>query len=216
MKIQLEKIIYEERDDIGYIIINDPPANKMTSLFLTELSWVVSNYVSVTKARGIIIHGNGRHYSSGVDVEQLRELVSKQVCYDDENNLVEFPAGHKQDRNSFGLLYKMGIPVISAINGFCIGAGLELAMSSHIRICGSGSTLGLPESTFGFIPALGGTLRCVELCGLGRALEIVLSGAFFSGEEAEQFGLVHHVVNKKETLAFCEKLMNFILQKDCS
>jgi enoyl-CoA hydratase len=212
MKIELNKVIFEEKEDIGYVVINDPPANKMTTLFLTELSELVTRYIAHSKVKGIIITGNGRHYSSGVEVDRLKELVSNQASFDSDGNLVTYPMGHQQDRNSFDFFYNHNIPVISAINGFCIGAGLELALCSHIRICGNGSTLGLPESTFGFIPALSGTLRCVELCGLGKALELVLSGETFSAEDALKMGIVDGIVSKKETLSYCEELMKYILQ----
>ncbi len=214
MKIELNKVYFEEKDGIGYVVINDPPANKMTNLFLTELSELVNQHISKSGVKGIIITGAGRHFSSGVEVDRLKELVSNQAAIDANGDILTHPAGHKQDRDSFNFFYNHSIPVISAVNGFCVGAGLELALCSHIRICGNGSTLGLPESTFGFIPALSGTLRCVELCGLGKALEIVLSGEMFTAAEAMNAGIVDNIVSKKETLLYCEGLMKFILQSE--
>lgn len=212
MKIELNKLTFEEKDDIGYIIINDPPANKMTALFLEEFTYMVRRYIAKSRVKGIIIAGKGRHYSSGADVEQLKEIVSIQSMVDSNNNLVAYPVWYLINRTTFDFFNSLSIPVISAIKGLCIGSGFELALCSHIRICGTGSILGLPESTFGFLPGVTGTLRCVELIGLGKALELVLSGETFSAEEAMEMGLIDGVVNKKETLSYCEDLMKFILQ----
>ena len=212
MKVQLNKISFEIKDSIGYLIINDPPANKMTPVFLKELIFIVRQYVAPSRIRGLIITGNGRHYSSGADVEQLKEIVATQSMLDSNNELVAFPAWYLENRTTFNYFYSLNIPVISAINGFCIGSGLELALCSHIRICGKGSMLGLPESTFGFLPGVTGTLRYLELMGLGKALELVLSGESLSADEALKLGLVDGVVEKKETLTYCEGLLGFILQ----
>jgi len=214
MKIELNKVSFEEKDNIGYIVINDPPANKMTALFLKEFIIIVRQYVTQSKVGGIIIAGNGRHYSSGADVEQLKEIVAAQGMLDSDGNLVAFPVWYLENRATFNYFNTLHIPVISAINGLCYGSGLELALCSHIRICGRGSLLGLPESTFAFLPGVTGTLRSIELLGLGKALELVLSGKTLSAEEAMEIGLVEGIVSKKETLVYCEQLMKFILQRE--
>ncbi|MBC2581425.1 enoyl-CoA hydratase/isomerase family protein [Clostridium sp. DJ247] len=214
MNIELNKVSFEEKDDIGYIVINDPPANKMTSLFLKEFIFIVRQYVAQSRVKGIIITGSGRHYSSGADVEQLKEIVATQCMLDSDDNLIAYPMWYQENRATFNFFNALNIPVISAIKGLCIGSGFELALCSHIRICGTGSTLGLPESTFGFLPGVTGTLRYLELIGLGKALELVLSGETFSPEAAMEMGLIDGVVNKKETLTYCEELMRYILQME--
>lgn len=215
MKIEFSKVFFEERDEVGYVVLNDPPANRMTEVFWEEIYRLVTEHIAGSKVKGIIIYGNGRHYSSGVEVDRLKSEIARQVKVEELGQFITVPQGYRKDRLAFGFFGTLEIPVISAINGLCIGSGLELALWSHIRICGHGSTLGLPESTFGMIPGLGGTLRSLELCGLGRALEMVLSGQTYTAEEALHLGLVDGVTGKKETLAYCEGLLQFILRNEC-
>lgn len=214
MKIDLKKVSFEEKNNIGYVVINDAPANKMTAKFLEEFIIMVREYIAKSKVQGIIISGKGRHYSSGADVEELKEIVATECMLDCDDNLVAYPIWYLINRTTFDFFNTLDIPVISAIKGLCIGSGFELAMCSHIRICGNGSILGLPESTFGFLPGVTGTLRCLELVGLGKALELVLSGETFTASDAMEMGLIHGVVNKKETLSYAENLMKFILQSE--
>ncbi|WP_432401862.1 enoyl-CoA hydratase/isomerase family protein [Wukongibacter sp. M2B1] len=214
MKSELNKVYFEEKNDIGYVVINDPPANKMSAVFLEEFNIMVRKYIAKSSVKGIIISGKGRHYSSGADVELIKEIVATQCILDDNDNLIAYPIWYLINRTSFDFFNNLNIPVISAVNGLCFGSGFELAMCSHIRICGKGSLLALPESTFGFLPGLTGTLLAVELIGLGQALELVLSGETISADEAMEIGLIDGVVNKKETLSYCEELMKFILKDE--
>lgn len=212
MRVELNTVCYEKKDDIGYVVINDPPANKMTALFLSEFITLVREHIVQSRVKGIIISGSGRHYSSGADVDQLMEIFGTRSKLDSQGNLVAYPSWYQENRNSFNYFYNAKIPVISAINGLCVGSGTELALSSHLRICGSGSILGLPESSFGFLPGVNGTLRYTELLGLGKALELVFMGETFSAEEAKALGLVDVIVNKKETISYCEALMKYLIE----
>jgi enoyl-CoA hydratase/carnithine racemase len=212
MKVEFNTVYYEIKDDIGYVVINDPPANKMTALFLTEFIILVREHIVQSRVKGIIISGSGRHYSSGADVDQLMNIFGTQSKLDSKGKLVAYPSWYQENRNTFNYFYNVNIPVISSITGLCVGSGTELALSSHLRICGSGSILGLPESSFGFLPGVNGTLRYTELLGFGKALELILAGETFSAEEAKDLGLVDVVVNRKDTMNYCEALMKFIIQ----
>lgn len=213
MRVELEKIKYEEKRSIGYITINDPPANKMTGLFLKEFIYLVRRYIIGSNVKGIIITGNGRHYSSGADVDELKKIISEQSLFDDDDNLIAYPVWYIENRTTFSCFESLSVPVISAINGLCIGSGFELSLCSHIRVCGGGSILGLPEATFGILPGVTGTLRYVELMGLGNAIKYVVTGETFSAETAFKLGLVDEIVNKKQTVNYCEELMKFIISK---
>jgi enoyl-CoA hydratase/carnithine racemase len=200
--VNLNKIYYEEKDNIGYIVINDPPSNKMTRLFLEELVQLFRETIVNSKVYGIIITGKGRHYSSGADVDELKDMIRCNLEIK-ENEIIDYPKCYLEIRDSFNYLNNLSIPVISSINGFCIGSGFELALCSHVRIVGKGSILGLPESTFGILPGVTGTLRYTELLGIGKAMELVLSGENLSSEEAYELGLIDQIVSKKENLKYC-------------
>jgi enoyl-CoA hydratase/carnithine racemase len=82
-------------------------------------------------------------------------------------------------------------PVIAAIDGYCLGAGLELALACDFRIATTRSTLGLPEIGLGMMPGSGGTQRMVRLIGLARAKQLIMRGQRISARDAEAYGLVH-------------------------
>ena len=84
-------------------------------------------------------------------------------------------------------------PVIAAIDGFCLGAGLELALACDFRIATTRSTLSLPEIRLGMMPGSGGTQRMVRLIGLARAKQLIMRGMRVTAAEAEAHGLVHQV-----------------------
>lgn len=214
MKVEMNTICFEVSDDIGYVLINDPPANKMTIEFLEEFMILVRDYIALAKIKGIIIYGKGRHYSSGADVNQLKEIVGKGCKFDHHQQLASYPIWYAANRTTFDYFYALDIPVISGIRGLCFGSGFELALASHIRICGKGSLMALPESTFGFLPGIAGTLRAVELMGIGQAIDMILSGRTYTADEALELGLIDAVVHKKETLNFCQELMAYILNDE--
>lgn len=97
-------------------------------------------------------------------------------------------------------------PVIAAIDGYCLGAGLELALSCDFRLATTRSTLGLPEIRLGMMPGSGGTQRMVRLIGLARAKPLIMRGQRLRADEAEAQGLVHQVVPPEEFDAAVEAL----------
>ncbi|MGQ0569150.1 MAG: enoyl-CoA hydratase/isomerase family protein [Armatimonadota bacterium] len=89
-------------------------------------------------------------------------------------------------------------PVIAAIDGYCLGAGLELALACDFRIATTRSTLGLPEIRLGMMPGSGGTQRMVRLIGLARTKQLIMRGQRVTARDAEAHGLVHQVVPPEE------------------
>jgi enoyl-CoA hydratase/carnithine racemase len=105
-----------------------------------------------------------------------------------------------QDSESFQKLSEFPLPVVAAIRGVCIGSGLELALACHYRVCDKHATMGLVESTFGFMPGCGGTQRLPALVGIARGLEMILTGERFSSDEALALRIVNSVVHHSELL----------------
>ncbi len=101
-------------------------------------------------------------------------------------------------------------PVIAMINGFCLGGGMELAMSCDLRIASDRARFGQPEINLGLIPGGGGTQRLPRLVGLGQAMRLILTGEMISAEEALRLGVVELVVPHAElrdrTLELAEKI----------
>ncbi|HSJ95727.1 MAG TPA: enoyl-CoA hydratase-related protein, partial [Myxococcota bacterium] len=91
------------------------------------------------------------------------------------------------------LLETMRLPTVAAIHGYCLGAGLELALACTLRIASADAKLGLPEVNLGVIPGSGGTQRLARLVGMGRAMELVTLGEAIDAQEAWRIGLVNRV-----------------------
>ena len=101
-------------------------------------------------------------------------------------------------------------PVIACINGFALGGGLELAMACHFRIASENAKMGLPEVSLGVIPGYGGTQRLPQLVGKGKAMEMIMTAAMISAEDAKVNQLVNYVVPQEELLPLAEKLASRI------
>lgn len=92
-------------------------------------------------------------------------------------------------------------PVIAAVGGYALGGGCELALACHLRVASDRARFGLPEVSLGIIPGYGGTVRLTRVVGLGRAVEMILSGDMIGAERAAEIGLANLVVPHEELLA---------------
>ena len=134
--------------------------------------------------RVVILTGAGdRAFCAGADLEELRR----------RDHISEVGPASSCRRELASTFERMPKPTIAAMNGHAIGGGLELALACTFRIASEGSRLGLPEVTLGILPGNGGTQRLARLVGMGRALEIVLTGSLIEAVDAQRIGLVHRV-----------------------
>ncbi len=191
-------IDWKVESGIGFLLFNNPPGNEMTPEFYNQLETLTTDTIQQSKVKAIIISGTGRHFSSGADLDSLFDQITKDSC--NEVSISEFSNNSALSSNlrSFDYFRKLNIPVIAAISGVCIGAALELAMFCHFRICAEGAVLGLPESTYGLIPGIGGIQNMVSLAGQAKAIELILKGNTFSTEQALKWNIVDYIVPKKE------------------
>jgi enoyl-CoA hydratase len=106
------------------------------------------------------------------------------------------------------LIENMDVPVVAVISGVCFGAGLEIALASHIRVCSENAIFAFPETNYGIMPGLGGTVMLTKLIGSGKSAEIILSGDIVNAPRALELKLVDHVVPAKELQDFSMRLLN--------
>jgi enoyl-CoA hydratase len=209
MEHEFNTINFEVTDGICYLYLNNPPANIMTRQLFEEFSLAIDEIADKDLA-GLIIAGKGRHFSSGADVEMLRNEFSGHTECTSFREFSNMPKGHVRDKKSILSLSELRYPVISVIKGFCIGSGFEIALSSWFRIFENGAIIGLPESTFGFLPALCGFTDTYELCGLSKALEIVLSGKLYNVSEMVDSGIVDFMTQKHEGMALAKEFIDYL------
>jgi len=199
-----ENIISEIEGGIQTITINRPKQlNALNSATIAELSSAFKAGEANAEVRCIIVTGSGeKAFVAGADIKEF-------AAYSIEEGKELSARGHQ---TLFDLVEKLHTPVIAAVNGFALGGGLELAMSSHIRIASDNARLGLPEVSLGVIPGYGGTQRLAQLVGKGKALEMIMTAGMVGAAEAHQWGLVNHVTTPEELMGLCQKVAGKIMK----
>ena len=156
------------------------------------------------EVRVAIITGAGeRAFSAGMDLKMIAGGGSGSAFMDKVRPGFDRLMGLK---SVFTAYEELPIPVIAAINGYCLGAALELSLCCDIRICAEHAAFSLPEITFGVIPDLGSTQRLPRIVGPGYAKEMLITGRRINAAEALRIGLVNHVYPKDQLMAEAKKL----------
>jgi len=195
----------EVEDKIVVLTIDHPPVNSFNTQVTTELDQAIDELLADDGVKAIVITGGGTNaFVAGADIPEIKALLDQ-------------PGGLKvaseQGQALFLKIGKATKPVIAAINGFCLGGGLELAMACHMRICSDRARLGQPEINLGIIPGWGGTQRLARLAGKGKAVELILTGDMITAQEAYRLGLVNKVVPAGAVLKEARGLARKIVSK---
>jgi enoyl-CoA hydratase len=199
-----ENLLYEKRDGTAFITFNRPKVlNALNRQTVEELHKVLIDARDDASVRVLILTGAGeKAFVAGADINELAQQT---------------PVSGKEfslyGQSVFHLLETLGKPSISAINGFALGGGCELALSCSIRLASKSAKLGQPEVKLGIIPGYGGSQRLVRLCGKGLAHELCLTGEMITAEEAQRIGLVNHVYEAVELLPAAEAMAKKIIEK---
>jgi len=135
----------------------------------------------------VVLTGAGRAFSAGADITEFRARTPEAVM-----------AYYRETGDVYERVAALPQPTLSAIAGYCLGGGLELAMSCDVRVCSDDAQLGQPEVKLGLIPGGGGTQRLPRLVGPGRAALLNLGGEFIDASTAYGWGLVEKVVPRAE------------------
>ncbi len=196
-----ENILLEIDGVCATLTINRPDKrNAVNNATVEEIAKALDQVESDRRLRVFILTGAGdKAFAAGADVEELgkRDTV-----------LGRSETRRRQD--VYTRIEQLEIPSIAAVNGWALGTGLELAMVCTIRIAAANAKMGQPEVKLGIIPGAGGTYRLPRLVGMGRAMEIILTGEPVGADQALSMGLVNRVVDPgnlmKEVRALAETL----------
>jgi len=185
------------------LTIDNPPMNTLNTKVMKEMTNTVLRALADTSVRVIILTGKGKAFVAGADISEIQDIDSYQQG-------MEFSHNGYMLMDTIEQAHK---PIIAVINGFCLGGGLELAMSCHMRIASDKVRIGLPEITLGVIPGFAGTQRLPRIVGKAKALEMILTGAHYSAQDALAIGLVNRVVPDESLMEEAVALAHSISSK---
>ena len=196
-------LLTEDRGAVRVLKLNRPEVRNALN---DELRASVVAHVRASESdpsiRAIVLTGEGpKAFSAGADINAMLERTPLKT--------VDLFTG---DRIDF-VIEQCTKPVIGAINGYAFGGGFEVALSCTVRIASENASVGLPEVNLGIFPALGGTQRLPRLVGLGRGMEMILTGRTLSAKEALDFGIVSKVVPQDRLLEEAIALAGAIASK---
>ena len=182
---------------LATITVERPPLNPLSHQVKAELHDSLEEIAADPGLHCLVLYGaGGRAFSVGADIKEFPEITAR--------NLGRAHAA--QEHTLYNRLDFFPIPTIAAIEGHCLGGGLELALACDLRVASEISRLGLPEVKLGVFPAGGGTERLPRLIGEARARELIYTGESIEAKEAWRVGLVNRVVPAGQALAAAQAL----------
>jgi enoyl-CoA hydratase len=187
--------------DIAVVTIDrQEKLNALNAEVVRELGEVVSSLRDDDAVRGVVVTGaGGKAFVAGADIAELARMTP-----------VSGVDLSREGKRVFNEIERLPKPVVAAVGGYALGGGCELALACHLRVASRDSHFGLPEVGLGLIPGYGGTVRLARLIGLGRAIEMILTGEMIDAERAKEVGLVTAVVEPEALVSEAKALLGAI------
>jgi 3-hydroxyacyl-CoA dehydrogenase/enoyl-CoA hydratase/carnithine racemase len=190
MKSDYRTIKVEIKQGIAVLRLNNPPVNQLSKPFVQEIRDALMSAYGADEVKAVILTGTEKNFIAGADITEIQQVKDR-----------DFILPLVMENNRFLNSIEQGPkPVIAALNGNCLGGGLEIAMASHYRIAAKGIQVGQPEVQIGLIPGAGGTQRLARLVGLPDALKMIATGQAISSEEGLEKGCIDEVVPPESLL----------------
>jgi enoyl-CoA hydratase len=197
-----KNIIYEKKEQVVWLTLNRPRTGNTINLEMAnELVEACCIINQDDEVRVVVVTGTGKVFCSGFDIAELRSVSP--------DNLKQMNSASLSSK----AIAALNCPVIAAINGDALGAGLELALSCDIRICSENAYFGFPETSHGIIPGGGGTQRLPRIVGRGKATEMVITAEPIDAAEAYRVGLVAKVVPRQVLAVESDEIAKKLISK---
>jgi enoyl-CoA hydratase/carnithine racemase len=196
-------IEYNVQDGVALFTLNDPPANTYTHEMMQELDAAILKARMDESVHVIVITGKGeKFFCAGANINMLAKVTPEYKYY--------FCLHANETLSRLEQTPKL---VIAAINGHCVGGGLEVAMAADIRVARQNAgKVGLPEVSLGVLPGTGGTQRLVRIVGKSRAIELMATGELLPFETGRELGLIDRLFVADTAESFMEQVMAYARQ----
>ena len=193
-------LIYTKNCHTAIVALNRPHVlNAYNMQMRDDLFEIIQSIKDDDDVKSVLISGQGRAFCSGADLTEFGTAPSQVIARE-----------VRWKRDVWGQLHSLNKPVISALHGYCIGSGLELALLTDIRISSPETKFSMPEVQLGMIPAAGGTQTLPRYTGVSPGVELLLTGRILTAEEALNLKLLTQIVPKHQltetALNVCQKL----------
>jgi len=190
----------ETQNGIAVLTLNDPPANTYTHEMMLALDSAILKARMDESVQVIVITGNGeKFFCAGANINMLQSVTPTFKYY--------FCLHANETLSRLEQTPKL---MIAAINGHCVGGGLEVAMAADIRVARrSAGKMGLPEVSLGVLPGTGGTQRLLRIVGKSKAIELMATAELFTFERGLELGLVNQIFDAETGEQFMQQVMEY-------
>jgi enoyl-CoA hydratase len=196
-------VSYTISDSIAVLTFDNPPLNAFTAPVKEQFYAALKELESrIKEIHVLVITGAGKAFIAGADIKSFPEMTPEKA----RDRL-------KVSKEMFLKLERFERPTICAINGFCFGAGVEMAMCCDLRVASVKAQLGQLEVNLGIIPGAGGTQRLPRLVGPGVAKQMIYTGSILTANEALEIGLINKVVEHEQLMDEVMKMSTLIAKK---
>ncbi len=194
---------YKIDEGVAVLTLNDPPANTYTYEMMQTLDQRILAARMDDGVQVIVITGSGeKFFCAGANIQMLADMTPTFKYY--------FCLHANETLSRLEQTPKL---VIAAINGHCVGGGLEVAMAADLRIARKGAgKMGLPEVSLGVLPGTGGTQRLVRIVGKSKSIELMATGELFDFERGHQLGIINNIYEAENAATFIERVLDYARQ----
>ncbi|ERJ07721.1 3-hydroxyacyl-CoA dehydrogenase protein [Halorhabdus tiamatea SARL4B] len=184
-----ETLLVDVEDSVGRVTIDRPERmNAISPTLLEELADAIEGLEANDDVRAVVLAGAGdRAFSAGADLSAITE-----------GDAVDVAELSQRGQETFAAVKECSMPVLAAIDGFCLGGGMELATHADLRIATEDAVFGQTEHNLGLMPGWGGTQRLQRIVGEGRAKEVIFTADHFDAATMAEYGFLNEVLPESE------------------